>query len=256
MKKIAIYVALFIVVFVIGFILFFPLDRVVKYNLDKAIAQMSLPVAYKDVNAGIFSTTIYGVSITEPISEELGDLRLKYSPLSALTRKAVATISTGFGSANVLHKGSEITLHTSLNSGRIARLMGQTVSGTIEIDLNYNYAEKKGTIAIRNATPATVAVSAHKINLDIESIQAEGIINNNLLDVTNLTVSGNAVPFPEGSSLVLAGAGKAELKGSITLNMKGLQRSYANLNGNISTGPIALGFSVTGPLEKLSVAIR
>jgi hypothetical protein len=231
MKQIIFPILTFIAVFIVSLLAFFPYDRIVKQELDKAIGANNIPITYTDVSSGPFSTTLYGVQVTKPQEADLGDVKLSYSPLSILTRKATANIDNGFGKAVIVHKGSAVHLDADLDVDRISRLAGEEAAGLVKAVVDYDYAEQTGTFTLSSGA---LQAKTPMMTVNADSLSGNGSIAGNVITIAEIKTEGTA---------------GVNLKGVVQLDMKNVIYSMLNLEGEGSIMGMKSAFTLTGRLN-------
>jgi type II secretion system protein N len=230
-KQILIAVAVFIVVFIVAFLLMFPLDELVKKQLDQQIAANQLPVKYSAVSAGVFSTKITGLLVN---NIDAGTLTVKYSPLSLLTKSVRAELESPVGLAEARLKSGELTISITADLAQVGALTGKTLLGSATLEANYELETKKGEFNLSSGPlELQLPFQGSMMPVKFDSITGNGAIEDTTIFIATLEATG---------------AVSATASGRITLEPQNIRRSSINMNVEASLYGARGRYAIRGSL--------
>ena len=231
MKRILICAGIFIVVFAITLVAVFPLTSVAKQEIDRQIALYNIQMTYTGFESGIFSTTMDGISY---MGIPVGDLKISYSPLSALTRKVHVTTESDILALDATNKGDELTAAVDADLQRLINMLSLAIpdikadiKGRAVANASYNLAEMKGKLSL---TGTDFEVQTPMMPLMLKSFNAEADLDNTSIIITSF----NSEPI------------NIAITGRITINPNETKNSLLDLRAE------AMGqkFSIRGRLGR------
>ncbi len=248
MKRILTYAGLFLAVFIIALLAVFPYSAVVDTVLSELIRANKMLLTYTEVKSGLFHTTVTGVAVNNiPFGGRvidrinLGDIKLSYSPLSALTRNVSAVLESPYGTANIKYGKSGINADASLNVGRLGGILNFRAAGELEVAARYNEKDKKGSFSLNSG--AFTATIPGFMEVKGGSLSGEGTVDGNTIMITSLKTTGD--------NMVLESAG-----GRITLDRVDTMRTDLNITGRVKYMGANLDFGVKGTLANPQASMQ
>jgi hypothetical protein len=168
--------------------LFFPLDDIVKKQLDQQIAANQLPVRYSSVSASFFSTTIEGISMN---GIEIGTLDVSYSPLSYFTKSVHAVLDSPFGSADVENSSGTITVDIKADMEGIGKLLNMPFAGTATLEADYELETQEGKFTLASgAMELEIPFQGSKMPVKFDSLAGNGTIAGTMINIESLEAAG------------------------------------------------------------------
>jgi hypothetical protein len=230
-KKILLCAAVFIAVFFISLLFFLPFDKAAEKAINTVIIKNRLPLTYKEVNSGLFSTTVSGVELHRAGQTiELGDPKLRYSPLSLISGKVSAELENAFGTVKISNAGKSAEAEAVLDAARISKVLSQDAAGVLNIKAKYDFTLKTGSW---EADSTQFAVQTPLMKVTGKSLKAGGAITENVLMVQNFSAEGD-LPL--------------KLTGQIRIDTVNIAASRINLSGEVSLYGNITGFILQGTL--------
>jgi type II secretion system protein N len=232
-RKNLIHIAIFMGVFFVAVAAMFPYSMIVQSVLDKQIAVNKVPMTYSSIDCTLFKTTLKGVNMNYGGNNiELGEVTLRYSPLSALTRKVRANLNSPYGLAEVIHSGGELRADATLDLFRISKIIKQSAQGELTVNLDYDLEKKTGAI---NLSSGEFTVQTPAMQVKGDSLLGVGEIADSMINLTSFEVKGDS---------------GVKATGKIVLDRENIRRTMLNLSGEASIMGMTSKFAVRGMLSK------
>jgi hypothetical protein len=220
-------------------VIFFPLDQAAKKGMNALIKDNKLPLVYKDLDIGFFSA-----SIIEPALYfngnivDLGEINVRYSPLSLISRKVSAAMENGFVAITAENTKDILNLRGSLDAERISKIAGQSANGTLNINFSYEYISKNG---VWDAASDNFALQTPFIKVEGANLKANGIVTGNTFMIQTFSSEGD---FP------------LTLEGQIRLDPVNIGASRLNLSGEVSLAGTPTPFALQGTISALKFSLK
>lgn len=228
---------------VVGLVLLFPYEIIVGDIIQSTADKNNINLQYSDLRVSIRRLEMEGITVGAANAKpyKVNSLVVKYSPLSAITRKVKVIISDQNTRLVATVTPKRINAKGVLDLADVARIVpnspiGMKASGTVDLSLSYNLESGDGKAKARSDK---MSISASNFPLSLEKVRFDTTIVANNADI----------------KLSTKDAFNINMNGNISINPQNVGTSMLNLRGGVlffgQEQTFTIGGTVNSPTPNL-----
>ncbi len=234
-KKTILFTLVFLASVIVGCLYFFPLNAVVSKVITDVTTQNRLELKYDYLDVTFFGATMREITSKDLVIDEVV---LDYNPLSLLLRKVSFTADSPLFIAEGALSGTELAAEVTASVGSIAKIVNFEASGSVKADIIYDIISGNGSVVVESGG---VSFAHPMMNVEVDSIDANAVIEENLLTIEKAEAKGQT---------------ELNATGTVNINPTKPDMSALNISGTASLSGLNIPFSIKGPARRAKFNIN